>query len=299
MILVTLNILNAIIVAYNVTIGGYMKKSKIEKLMSIIPITLAFVIVGILVLGVMGTIKLNRFVIDFLLILGILCFGCISCLPATRILTKEKELKHHIYAYVIIGLTGLTCLLWIIFVFVGQDFINAISSGTYTGDLGILTYAKIVVFITVQTSIANMVISNVYTFKKEYLAFQIIMYVSNFIVDLWLTIVIMSLNYVEGSLAFTANWLFDSKFIWTIFVLSLAFSMLAGAILKSIIKKRTRDITLDQQTILKTIQDNNVQVQPQPQTIEERIKKLDELKEKCVITEDEYADKKAKILEEI
>ena len=49
MILVTLNILNAIIVAYNVTIGGYMKKSKIEKLMSIIPITLAFVIVGILV----------------------------------------------------------------------------------------------------------------------------------------------------------------------------------------------------------------------------------------------------------
>ena len=275
-----------------------MKKSKIEKLMSIIPISLAFVIVGIFVLGAMGTISLNRFVIDFLLILAILCFGCISCLPASRILTKEKELKHHIYAYVIIGLTGLTCLLWIIFIFVGQDFINAISNGTYTGNMGILTYAKIVAFITIQTSIANMVISNVYTFKKEYLAFQIIMYVSNFIVDLWLTIVIMSLNYVEGSLAFTANWLFDSKFIWTIFVLSLAFSMLASAILKSIIKKRTRDITLDQQTILKTIQDNNIQIQQAP-SIEERIKKLDELKEKGMLTEEEYASKKAKILEDI
>lgn len=275
-----------------------MKKSKIERLMTIIPISLAFVIVGVLVLGVLKVLPLNRFIIDTLLILGILCFGCISCLPATRILTKEKEFKHHIYAYVIIGLTGLSCLLWIIFVFVGQDFINAISSGTYTGNLGILTYAKIVVFITVQTSIANMLISNVYTFKKEYLAFQIIMYISNFIVDLWLTIAIMSLNYVGDSLEFTANWLFDSKFIWTIFSLALAFSILAGAILKSIIKKRTRDITLDQQTILKTIQDNNIQIQQEP-SIEDRIKKLDELKEKGILTEEEYANKKAKILEEI
>ena len=125
------------------------------------------------------------------------------------------------------------------------------------------------------------------------------MYVSNFIVDLWLTIVIMSVNVVDDQLLFTANWLFDSKFVWTIFSLALAFSVLASGILKSIVKKRTRDMTLDTQTIIKTIQDNNVQVQPQPQTIEERIKKLDELKEKGVITEDEYADKKAKILEEI
>lgn len=299
MILVTLNILNAIIVAYNVTIGGYMKKSKIERLMTIIPISLAFVIVGVLVLGVLKVLPLNRFIIDTLLILGILCFGCISCLPATRILTKEKELKHHIYAYVIIGLTGLTCLLWIIFIFIGQNFLNAINTDDFTGLGGVWTYAKVIIFITIQTSIANLVISNIYTLKKEYFVFQIIMYVSNFIVDLWLTIVIMSVNVVDDQLLFTANWLFDSKFVWTIFSLALAFSVLASGILKSIVKKRTRDMTLDTQTIIKTIQDNNVQVQPQPQTIEERIKKLDELKEKCVITEDEYADKKAKILEEI
>ena len=61
MILVTLNILNAIIVAYNVTIGGYMKKSKVERLMTIIPISLAFVIVGVLVLGVLKVLPLNRF----------------------------------------------------------------------------------------------------------------------------------------------------------------------------------------------------------------------------------------------
>lgn len=276
-----------------------MKKSKIEKLMSIIPITLAFVLVGVFVLMMVGSLPKSRFMIDTILILLILCFGCISCLTASRILSKEKDKKHHILAYVIIGLTGLTCLLWIIFVFIGQGLLDKAvnDSADITNLVGVWTYTKITIFVTIQTSIANLIVSNIYTFKKDYFPFQIVMYVSNFLVDLWLTIVIMSLNIKDGEMVFNAQWMFDSKFIWTLFSLALAYSILASAVLKSIIKKRTRDLTLDQQTIIKNIKDNNVEIETN--SIENRIKKLDDLKEKGIISEEEYAAKKAKILEEI
>lgn len=278
-----------------------MKKSKLEKIMSTIPITIAFIIVGLIIINIFYRI-LNTFMIDVLIILGIICFGCISVLPATRIITKETNKKNHIWAYLIIGLTSLTCLLWIIFVFVGQNFITGLSTGNVDASLeGIWGYAKIVIFITIQTILFNIIISNIFTFKKEYIAFQIIMYISNFIVDLWFSIVVLSIVTTSDDLTFTANWLMSSKIIWTIFVLSLAFTILASAIMKSIIKKRTRDLTLDKQTILKTVNDNcnsgNSTIEEN--SIEERLKKLENLKNSGMITEEEYVNKKAKILEEL
>lgn len=274
-----------------------MKKSKLEKLITIIPITLAFLIVGIFVLGLMDVIKLNRFMVDTLLIFGIICFGCIACFPATRILTKDRK---NIYAYIILGLTGLTCLLWIIFVFVGQNFIDylvASESVDFSTLTGVWGYTKLTIFVTIQTSLASLIISYVYTFKKEYLAFQIVMYISNFIVDLWLSILILSVGVNETGFTFAGSWLVNSKLSVTLFVLATAFSILAGAIMKTIVKKRTKDIVLDKETLIKTIKDNNVELDTN--SIENRLRKLDELREKGVISEQEYADKKAEILKEI
>lgn len=278
-----------------------MKKSKLEKIMTTIPITIVFVIVGLIVLNIFYPI-LNTFMVDVLIILGIICFGCISVLPATRILTKETNKNRHIWAYIIIGLTSLTCLLWIIFVFVGQNFINGVVNDTLdTGLEDIWNYTKIVIFITILTSLFNLIISNVFTFKKEYFAFQIIMYISNFIVALWFSIVVLSIVPGTDDFILTAQWLISSKPIWAIFVLSLAFSILASAIMKSIIKKRTRDITLDKQTILKTVNDNTEtpQLEKQDNSIEQRLKRLENLKNSGMITEEEYTSKKSKILEEL
>ena len=151
-----------------------LKKSKIEKIMTIIPIALAFIVVGILVLGITGTLKLNRFTVDLMLILGVIAFGCISCLTAAKMISKDKK---NIYAYIILGFTGLSCLLWIVFIFIGQGFIESLinDSGDASSLIGIWTYTKITIFITIQTSLINLVVSNIVTFKKEYFAFQIIM----------------------------------------------------------------------------------------------------------------------------
>ncbi len=269
-----------------------LKKSKIEKIMTIIPIALAFIVVGILVLGITGTLKLNRFTVDLMLILGVIAFGCISCLTAAKMISKDKK---NIYAYIILGFTGLSCLLWIVFIFIGQGFIESLinDSGDASSLIGIWTYTKITIFITIQTSLINLVVSNIVTFKKEYFAFQIIMYVSNLIVDVWLSILILSISYNGNSVVFGANWLFNSKFVLTLFILAAAFSILASAIFKSIIKKRTRDLTLDKTNLFQTKE------QVPATSIEERIKKLDELKEKGMISEEEYKEKKSKILEEI
>lgn len=216
-------------------------KSKLEKIFTTASITLAFVVVGLLVLGLMQIMPLNRFFLDVLLILGILCFGCISCLPAVRMLTQNKK---DIYAYVILGLTGFVCLLWIIFVFVGRGLIDALANST--ADVSHLSnawgYTKTVIFLTIQTSFANLIITNLYHLKKTMLPFQIVMYVSNFIVNLWLSIVVLSIVVTSQGLAFTAGWLLDSAFFATVFVLALVFSGLASTILRRINRRREREL---------------------------------------------------------
>ncbi|MBE7074580.1 MAG: SHOCT domain-containing protein [Clostridiales bacterium] len=272
-----------------------MEKSKLEKLLIGIPIGVAFFLVGIFVLSLMQIITLGPILLSIILICAIICFGCISCLNAQRMLIKDKK---NIYAYVMIGLTALTCLLWIIFIFLAQSFVNKLNSGIELAELsGIWGYTKATIFITIQTSFANLIISNIYTLKKSYLTFQIVQYVSNFIFDLWLSIIILAIGIDGDVFVFNANWLLDSKFIATIVVMALAFTILSSVIMKNLIRKRNRDIVLEAGL---SNPDETVTVVEQPkETVEERIKKLDDLKEKGMITEEEYNSQRAKILEEI
>jgi len=142
-----------------------------------------------------------------------------------------------------------------------------------------------------------MYIFQIYTLKKSSLTFQIVQYVSNFIFDLWLSIIILAIGIDGDVFVFNANWLLDSKFIATIVVMALAFTILSSVIMKNLIRKRNRDIVLEAGL---SNPDETVTVVEQPkETVEERIKKLDDLKEKGMITEEEYNSQRAKILEEI
>ena len=274
------------------------EKSKLEKLMFSIPISIAFVIVGLVVLGVTQVLHFSRAVIDIIIILGIIAFGMISCLLPAKILAKNKK---SIFAWTVIGMTALVCLLWIIFIFIGQGVIDALAGdgSLDTALSGIWVYTQIVVFLTIQTFMVNLVCSNIYIFKKTMIPFQAVMYASNLIVDVWFTILIFAVKInAEGSFEFGANFLWDNKFVLTLFLLALAFTILSSAILKSIQKRRERVMTLEDHD--KYAKSAEIQhKEEQKETIEERIKKLDDLKEKGIISEEEYKDKKAKILDEI
>lgn len=242
------------------------EKSKFEKIFTSATISLAFVVVGLLVLGIMQVMPMNRFFLDLLLILAILCFGCVSSLSAVKMLSINKK---NIYAYIILGLTGFVCLLWIIFIFVGRGLIDALASNT--ADMSSLAnawgYTKTVIFLTVQASLVNLVLTNIYNLKKSYLVFQIIMYVCNFLVDLWISILVLSLVVTSNGIAYTANWLLDSSFIATLFVLCCVFSWLSAVILRNINRRRIREAAFEALASAKALEAQNKDGKTQEQPV--------------------------------
>lgn len=242
------------------------QKTKFEKIFITASLTTIFVAVGLLVFGIMQVIPMNRFLIDLLIILFILAFGAIACLPALRMLNVNKK---DIYAYVLLGLTGFVCLMWIICVFVAHGLIDSILEETVdtAGLSNALGFTKVCIFLTIVTAFTTTVITNLYNFKKNMFAFQIVMYVSNFISYLWLSIVVLSLKIVEDEIVFTAGWLLDSKFFATLFVLAVVFSFLSAGILKRINKRRDREVLENDMRMNVTAgTQQNTEVQSTPET---------------------------------
>lgn len=118
------------------------------------------------------------------------------------------------------------------------------------------------------------------------------MYVSNAIVDIWLSILFLSMVVVDGEIVLKATWLVTEKLSWVVIILFGSFSALANVIFQNVLKRKTRTLVSNENVIISqdTAQEN---------TIEARLKKLEELKEKNIITQEEYDQKKSKILDEI
>ena len=272
-----------------------MTKGKLQKILSVTSIVGLFVVVGLLILMITGIIPWSLPIVDILLIFGILCLGCVSCLGTVRYFNQSK--KQDIAIWCVVGFTALTCLLWIIFVFVGQAFITAAVNGEEMGAglIPIWNFAKIVILLTIITFMGNLVIGNICVLKKRMIPFQVVMYISNAIVCIWLAILVLSINLsTENGLRVGATFLFG-RFPLTLFILAAAFTSVASGIIKSIQKRLFREATED----LMNNHNNQPVKDEQDNSVEGRIKKLDELKAKNLITEEEYSNKKAKILEEL
>ena len=207
---------------------------------------------------------------------------------------------------VVLGLTGLTCLLWIIFVFIGQALINAIENGTFNESSlrGILVYIKITVFFTIQTSFANLVVSNLFKLRKDMMIFQGIMYASNAIMDFWICALILSLGINEDGFYIGWESLVTSKFWITLFVLATVYTCVSNIVLRRYEKHRVHDDAVYgketfSDSYKKVKEEKSEEQVKKTDSIEDRIKKLDDLKEKGLINDDEYASRKSKILEDI
>lgn len=277
-----------------------MGKTKLQKIFQAITIASTFVVVGLLILMIMGVFPKSRTLVDLLLVVGIICFGSISCMSVARWMEDKSK---RIAIWCVLVLTGVTCLLWIVFVFIGQGFIDGVIAGktTEAGLRGILIFTKITIFLTIQTALVNLVISNLFYFGKRMIAFQVIMYISNAIMDLWLSVLFLGLGInANGEFYFTSAFLLGRAWI-TLFILAVAYTIVSGAIVKGVQKRRMREIAFQNNEQVKYKEQNQEtkETKVDETSVEARLHKLDKLRADNLISEEDYKAKKAKILEDL
>ena len=259
---------------------------KLYKILSTISITGIFVVVAVLVCAITGLLKINYVVGFGSAIIAVLCISCILSLPWL----KQLEEKTNKIVSIIFLVSIIACaVIWIVcIVFI----IIATKNEKPLDGMG-LNLIRISLVLTIQVLVASTIANVILKYKKSMIPFQVITYISNLFVDMYFTILLLSLKINENSLSLkNIPDFLGSKIMLTLLFIALIYVLLSNTIMKVIDKKKNK--TSDENELNK-IEDNQIKVE----TPDEKLEHLKELYSKELITQEEYDKKKEEILKDL
>lgn len=276
------------------------QQGKVYKIITTCVILGLFFDVGLLTLGIMeGWFAAAPFMILLLAIIGILCMTATLSLLWIRHL-ERKELQT--LSYVMLGILGFAAIMWIAIAGVVYSLIR----NPEGNPLAKMNFIRIGLIISFQVVEAIIISSTWARYRKNYLVFQIIMYVSNLFVDLWCSLLFSAIALQDGNVVLREGItkLIFSHGMVVMLVLFVVYVIISNSILKTIEDRKMRQIRYDltQGTADNRDFDAPADADATPvseNATEAKLEKLKDLYEKKLISEEEYNEKKAKILEEM
>jgi len=283
----------------------YQQGGKVYRIISTVAIIGLFLAVGLLVVGIMQGF-MSAGLCLFLAILAILCLCSTLALYWVRFLEKKVNVKLSI---AMLALLGLAAVLWTAVAIVIYSMYVQGKAGTLGEPRGRMIFIQIALITAFQIFEALLISSTWVKYKKSYLVFQIIMYVSNLFVDFWFSVLFSCFNFAgTGNEVFAldrAKFLTTPGMITTL-VLFIVYTSICSSVLKSIEQRRIRNIAHDEYNMEDDVEPADAVADrvekataKKNATPEEKLASLKDLLDKGLITEEEYKEKKAKILEEM
>ncbi len=302
------------------------QEGKLYKIINTCSIIGLFIAVGIIVLMMTKTIELSSTMIGIVGAIAIVCFGCILALPWIR---KLEAGEFKVLSIVFLSIVGAVVILWVVcdiviissyksikdLVVNGDKFTESQTLDLISGLLSSINFLKVAVFLTLQFSVASFVATAITKYRKTMIPFQAIAYASYGIVDFWFSGFIFSVKINSDVKSVNGGDFFDvlgqifsvntefinfliSKVMITILILAIAYVTISNIIIKKQDQRRIQNATEDL-AHGKLIQRTNDAEPVQTETAEEKLEKLKTMFEKNLITQEEYEQKRAKILEDM
>lgn len=261
-----------------------------------------FLAVGLIVLATTGTLHMGTGLIQFVGIIAVICLCGLMSLVWARNLERGKQ---KIVSIVFLSIIGAVCLLWIIAICVVMGLIRKGDAATDKELVNSLRFIKIVLIISVQFICGTTIGAVITRYGKSMLVFQVIMYLSNIVVDVYVSCWLFLFKINNGEVAFaTDSKLFailTSNGMITIAVLAIVYVSLSNSIIKRVeLKRQKYQIENYGDKIDK--KELEAQTQTNTQPVKDNKQKLVELKSMLddgLITQEEYDEKRKKLLEDM
>lgn len=261
-----------------------------------------FLAVGLIVLATTGTLHMGTGLIQFVGIIAVICLCGLMSLVWARNLERGKQ---KIVSIVFLSIIGAVCLLWIIAICVVMGLIRKGDAATDKELVNSLRFIKIVLIISVQFICGTTIGAVITRYGKSMLVFQVIMYLSNIVVDVYVSCWLFLFKINNGEVAFaTDSKLFailTSNGMITIAVLAIVYVSLSNSIIKRVeLKRQKYQIENYGDKIDKKELEEQTQTNTQP--VKDNKQKLVELKSMLddgLITQEEYDEKRKKLLEDM
>lgn len=256
-----------------------------------------FLTVGLLIMGVILQFITAPLTLT-LAILAIVCFFAISMLPWIKKLERGQFYKTSI---AFLAINALCCMLWIVGAVLIFILYQKAHSGMDFDASGYLEVIKIILLITIQFLAASSIATLVFRYKRTFVAFQVITYISIVFVDLYVSIFLLSITFNSAQeLIFNQDILniLGTPIMLGFFVMFLVFTIISAGIVKRIERGKVGRAyeavtkTQDQLTPQNTAENEE-------NSLQSRLQKLKSLYDAGLISEEEYKARKAEILQEI
>lgn len=297
------------------------KPGKLYKTLSTISTVGLFITVGLLVTGLLQG-YLSPITALILSIFTIIFAGCMLSLVWINNIENKRYTKTSI---VFLAFTVLCCLLWIAAAIMVYVILVKSASNKSYNPTALLRFIKIAGIISIQFVVSNIITRNLIKYKKTYIAFQIIMYISCLFVDFYVSMFALGIQFTpEKGMAISktiGSFLFSGGMITT-FILFVVYIAIANSVLNGIqTKKNGGHSNRRRRPLIGSLVDEiengsfeEVSVENKPsnetkvveqeekkekESPQERLTKLKQLFEDGLITEEEFNAKKQEILEEM
>lgn len=275
------------------------KKWDLFKILTNVSLYLMIAIIVIFVLGVFKIFTLNSAIIKLLAFLIIVCASTWVVIPWARKLSKypnDKKIK--IVSYCVIGVATLCALLWIVAIFISEQFIKAVileDSDVKGTIIGTARYFRFLFVFTIQYLIGNYVTSNIVKYGKEKIPYQVIIYACMLYFDYFLMKILFFVKIdANNNLNFSNLDFFSNTITWMLLVMSLLILIVASVFNKQYEKRMMQDKN-DKEIRDDRLKQNN----PPQESVETKLKNLKSLLESGSISQEEYDAKRAEILKDL
>ena len=296
------------------------QKSKLYRTVRMAVIFVSIMITTLLILAVIVKDMRQEWMFKFIFIVYALCAGGGMTLPwITQFERDRRKVSngesvapwHKIAVFGALGLIAACSLLWIISVFVVGDSVKVLISGNDNGhNFGTsFTMLRASIIVTIQVAVATVVVTNAMRYGKNYLVLRVIMYVALLYLDVYLSWIVGSITMAafEGS-AFLP---FETKF-WVPTVLMTVALGVAGGLFGA--QAQRKEVELFMKGDMKALTEGDVDLIDTETDAtgwggassrsgggdpEKQLKKIKELYDKGIITEEEYQAKRQDIIDKM
>lgn len=233
-------------------------------------------------------------------ITAIIGFACILSLYWVRHLENNQ---YKIISWTFLGLTLFVAVIWIISACLIIALYEKAKANQNFNYASAVNFVRITLIISMQVVTANFISRMFLKYKKTYIGVQAIAYASNIYIDIWVTMLLICISISKSGFNFNWNiWnLLIGPTMLTLLILSFIYAAFINSIIKTLDQRKvTRAAdkveSMTNQEIKETVKE---EIKEETNSVEERLNKIKELKDKGIITQEEYEAKRADILKDM
>ncbi|MDE6201699.1 MAG: SHOCT domain-containing protein [Clostridiales bacterium] len=283
---------------------------KLYKLIRIIATTVFLVAAIFLILEIFHIFRLGTAANGIIFSLGVIGAGGMVALPWVRVFEAFKDKRYKIVAIVFLALVGVCVVLWIVCVWQIIDLVNKGISGAtdevLVDILDSLNIIRISIIVSLQFIVASYIAKNIIKYGKTLLGYQVMAGVSQLFVDFFVCLVLTAITITTKGVEFSSTaFLLTNKWTWAL----LAIAVIIGVFPNVVFRRTDRRNLIHARQVANAApaQDNDdvddiddtVADTADSTPVDEKLKKIKDLLDKGLITQEEYDKKREDIINSI